>query len=299
MNNTITTETINKILTKYNKGKGLTRKEKFFYQNIEGTISGNYDFVFTNEELNEYTKCSNDILYFIEKYLKRRDTKTGDIKPIKLFTYQKDILKEYNENRFLILCTSRQVGISTLMCIIHLHIMIFNSDKKILNINNKLCNGVEKIDRIKELYLNLPYFLKPGVLSWNKKQIKFNNNSEIKTASDILQTFDICHIDNFAHIPPNIINPIYYKLISSVSSNPNSRITISSSPNGTNLFYDLYEKSQRKTGDPEKNIFKSISVYWWEVPGRDQRWKEEKIKMLGSKERFEQEYNNQFIIYNK
>lgn len=114
-----------------------------------------------------------------------------------------------------------------------------------------------------------------------------------------MSPFLLCHIDDFAYIPPNIINPIHNKLISSGFNKSNSRITISSSPNGTNLFYDLYEKSQRKNGDPEKNIFKSISVYWWEIPGRDQRWKEEQIKMLGSKERFEQDYNNQFIIYNK
>lgn len=71
-----------------------------------------------------------------------------------------------------------------------------------------------------------------------------------------MSPFLLCHIDDFAYIPPNIINPIHNKLISSGFNKSNSRITISSSPNGTNLFYDLYEKSQRKNGDPEKIYLK-------------------------------------------
>jgi hypothetical protein len=37
---------------------------------------------------------------------------------------------------------------------------------------------------------------------------------------------------------------------------------------------------------------------WWEVPGRDEAWKQEQIMDLGSEEDFNQEYGNQFIAGN-
>lgn len=298
MNNTINTIYINNILNKQKLGKGLTRKESIFYNNMENTLKSGYLYAFTDLELIEYTKCANDIIYFIENYAKIQNTETGEIETLKLRPYQYEMLKMYNENRFTLFNNSRQIGFSLISAIIYLYETTFNIDNNILSIHDKTANGIELLDKVKFLYKNLPYFLKKGIITWNKNLLIFDNNSKINIVSKVKiidDSYNIIHINDFSHIPHSITWNIYIKVLSKNLSTPNFRIIISSSPNGFESFYDLYEKSNRKDGDPEKNLFKSLSTYWWEVPDRDQLWKEEKIKMLGSAKTFEQEYNCQFF----
>jgi hypothetical protein len=75
-----------------------------------------------------------------------------------------------------------------------------------------------------------------------------------------------------------------------ISSSKKSQVIIISTPNGVeNKFYELYQESQKE--DPEWHLER---VDWWEVPGRDENWKDKEIKLLGSKETFDQEYGNVF-----
>lgn len=68
----------------------------------------NIVFDYTNEEIQELTRCANDIIYFAESFCK---VMTDDgLKKIKLRDYQKDLLRGYRENRFNICLASRQIG---------------------------------------------------------------------------------------------------------------------------------------------------------------------------------------------
>jgi hypothetical protein len=57
-----------------------------------------------------------------------------------------------------------------------------------------------------------------------------------------------------------------------------------------NLFHDIYQGAIE-----HKNNYFPIRVDWWQVPGRDERWKAQEIANLGSEELFNQEYGNQFL----
>jgi hypothetical protein len=57
-----------------------------------------------------------------------------------------------------------------------------------------------------------------------------------------------------------------------------------------NLFYDIYARAEEG-----KNFYHSIRVDWWQVPGRDEKWKQQEIANMGSEELFNQEYGNQFL----
>ena len=67
----------------------------------------------TTEQIEEYIKCKNDILYFAEKYYYIQTIDYGRIK-IQLWPYQKKLLKAYesppNGKRHVILAASRQSG---------------------------------------------------------------------------------------------------------------------------------------------------------------------------------------------
>lgn len=63
----------------------------------------------TEEELQEYQKCMEDPLYFIENYVTINNLDRGLIK-FKLYDYQKELINKFHENRFNVCLSSRQSG---------------------------------------------------------------------------------------------------------------------------------------------------------------------------------------------
>lgn len=64
---------------------------------------------YTEDELKEFIKCMNDIVYFARKYVKIVNVDSGLI-PFDVFDYQERLLKHYQKNRFSIVLSSRQSG---------------------------------------------------------------------------------------------------------------------------------------------------------------------------------------------
>lgn len=63
----------------------------------------------TKDHIKEIIKCKNDPLYFAENYIKIVNVDEGLI-PIKLYPYQKTLLKGLSENRYSIILSCRQSG---------------------------------------------------------------------------------------------------------------------------------------------------------------------------------------------
>jgi hypothetical protein len=134
-------------------------------------------------------------------------------------------------------------------------------------------NEFATLDKIKNIYSLLPFYLKPGIKTWNQKSLTFDNGCRVKTSARtktpaIGFTIDVLYLDEFAHIPSNIIEPYYTAVYPTVSAITTSKIIITSTPNGMNLFYRLLTDSERPDGDPLKLNYNAIRVYWYEVPGR-------------------------------
>jgi len=72
---------------------------------------------------------------------------------------------------------------TTTVGIFALHYTIFNKDKTIAVLANKMQGAIEIVDRIKVLYEELPDFMKPGIVEWNKKSISFENGCKIIAAA--------------------------------------------------------------------------------------------------------------------
>jgi hypothetical protein len=140
-------------------------------------------------------------------------------------------------------------------------------------IANKGDTATEIVEKIKAIYVLLPYFLKPGIKVWNQKSLTFDNGCKVKTSARsktpaIGFTIDILYMDEFAHIPSNIIDSYYTAAYPTVSSISNSKIIITSTPNGMNLFHKLLTAAERPAGDPLKNNYNARRIYWYEVDGR-------------------------------
>ena len=154
-----------------------------------------------------------------------------------------------------------------------LHYITFNNDKGVMIVANKANTVIEIIDKIKNIYKELPFFLKTGVINWSNRSLAFENGCRIKSEARTKEpsigfTIDFLYLDEFAHIPSSIINHYYRSVVPTVSSITNSKIIITSTPNGYNLFHELWEGANREKGDPKKNPYMPLKVYWHQVPGR-------------------------------
>jgi hypothetical protein len=267
-----TTDVVNSSTDKINDGIIIKRYQNPWLKGEVGLRRSGVTFRMSPEEQEEYVKCALDIDYFVEKYcmVKRED---GSIGNIILRDYQKEILDLFNNNRFSILMAARQCGKTISSSIFILHFLLFNNDKNVMIIANKSDTVVEIVDKIKSIYTLLPFFLKTGIKVWNQRSITFENGCRIKTSARTKTpavgfTIDLLYLDEFAHIPSNIITPFYTAAYPTVSAIQNSKIIITSTPNGLNLFHKLLTDAERPDGDPQKNNYKPMRVYWYQVPGR-------------------------------
>ena len=267
-----TTILVDEATDKINDGIVIKRYQNPWLKSEIGLRRAGVSFRMTAHEQSEYVKCALDIHYFTEKYCKVK-TEDGSIDNILLRDYQKEMLDSFVNNRFSILMASRQIGKTISSSIFMLHTILFSNDKNIMIVANKGDTAVEIVDKIKSIYSLLPYFLKPGIKTWNQKSLTFENGCRIKTSARtktpaIGFTIDVLYLDEFAHIPSNIIEPYYTAAFPTVSAIQNSKIIITSTPNGMNLFHKLLMDAERPDGDPLKNNYKAMRVYWYQVPGR-------------------------------
>jgi hypothetical protein len=151
------------------------------------------------------------------------------------------------------------------------------------------------MDKIKAIVEGLPFFLKPGILKKDVMSMMFDNKCRLigqnttKTGG-IGFTIHLLFLDEFAHIQESIKRTFYENVYPTLSSSKISRVIITSTPNGYDLFHDLYVGAVNKL-----NEYSAIRVDWWEVPGRDDNWKQREIANLGSEEAFNQQYGCQFL----
>lgn len=92
--------------------KGLEQGKKLvanpFYENNTKLLKGDLVFERTKEEVDEWLKCRDDIIYFANTYCKLM-TPEG-IKNVEMRDYQKDYLRHLEKNRLSIFLSCRQSG---------------------------------------------------------------------------------------------------------------------------------------------------------------------------------------------
>lgn len=194
---------------------------------------------------------------------------------------------------------------TTTSAIFLLHYILFNIDKNSLVLGNARKTAVEILDKVKKIFLELPYFLKPGVYKWNEGQIVLDNGcmcmAEATTInSGISFTFHCVLADEFAHVAPHIIDKFYNNLFPTITAGK-ARFIISSTQNGYNLFYKLWCGAVEK-----ENEYAPFKVDWWQVPEwnpekkcwekRDEAWHRLQIANYGGEENFNKQFGTNFDI---
>ena len=298
-----TTELINQLIA--DKSQGYDIDYSPFFERDLTLRAPNVTFKMTEWEYNEYMKCYNDPVYFISNYCKFKVD--GGYELVKLRDYQLDIInilcEEYfsedlntylPKNKNSIICSSRQVGKTTTLCSIIAYKITFSVSYNVSILSNKEQTNVEIINKLTEVFKNLPYFLKPGCINVGKTGLRLENGSQVVSSAttnsaSIGFTINFMLLDEFAHVPENIVNNFWRSVYPTLSSSAISQCAIISTPNGTtNKYYELWSGALHG-----ENSFVPIRVDYWQVPGHDEKWAEQMKKDFGEEE-FAQEFELQF-----
>ena len=263
------------------------------YLNNPNLRAANVPYPYTEAEIKEFKKCKNDPIYFIEKYIKIVHPDKGLIL-LKLFDYQKEMIISYWKNRKTISNTSRQLGKTTVAAAFFCWYTIFNSNKTCAILANKALLAREILSRYQLAYENLPKFLQQGVITWNKGSCELENGSRViasATSSSAIRGYSVSllYLDEFAHVQQNIAEEFFTSVYPTLSAGKETKLIITSTPNGYNLFYKLFTEAMQKVND-----FNPIQVAWDRHPDRDEKWKIDQLAILGE-DKFAQEHETEFL----
>ena len=246
----------------------------------------------TNQEVQEYSKCMKDPSYFARTYCKIISLDEGLV-PFELYPYQEKMFDSFSTNRFNIVLACRQSGKSISSVAYLLWFVLFQPEKIVAIMANKGATAREMLGRVTLMLENLPFFLQPGCKALNKGSIEFSNNSRIVAAATSGSSIrgmsvSLLYLDEFAFVERAA--EFYTSTYPVISSGKETKVIITSTANGIgNVFHKLWEGATQGV-----NEYQPFRVDWWDVPGRDKKWKEQTIANT-SQLQFDQEFGNTFF----
>ena len=248
-----------------------------------------YEHSFTKEQLQEYVKCQKDPIYFIENYVQIITLDRG-LQPFKLYDCQKKKVDIILNNRKVILMEGRQQGKTVTAAACILHYTIFQSDKTVAIMGNKTASAREVLARYQTMYENLPIWMQQGVKTWNKGDVELENNCRIFTAATTTsgirgKSVNWLYIDEAAIIPNNVADEFFASVYPTISAGETTKILLTSTPLGYNHFWKFWNEAEKGA-----NGFVHHFIHYKEIPGRDEKWAEEQLKLLG-----ELKYNQEVL----
>ena len=267
--------------------------KEWFHQGIKGLRKRSVQYPYNQYQINEILKCSNDIVYFCSNYVKTLNIDRGLVL-FEPYYYQKEMFKLIENNRNTIFKIPRQSGKTTCVEGYLLHKMLFTRDTIIGVVAHMESGAIRVVDEIQDMFRRLPFWLQCGVVTFSKTDFEIENNSRIicsATSKTALSgnAFSILYVDEMGLIPSNIINDFINAISPTLASSKNSRMLVTSTPKGLNFYAKMWLDAISG-----KNGFIPYSINWYDVPGRDEKFKEEQIRTHGM-QYWLQEFSCDFI----
>tara|TARA_R110001592_G_scaffold357741_1_gene661425 strand:- start:6349 stop:8148 length:1800 start_codon:yes stop_codon:yes gene_type:complete len=268
-----------------------------FHENDPALKKRRLVFAPTKFEMLEMSKCLINPMFFVNNYGKLKQ-KDSTYQLCKLYDYQRKQFLDYLRYGKHIQAWSRQASKTTTAALYILWNVTFNINRQCAILSNKQKTSNEVLDKIKELYRELPFFMKAGIVLWNDKFVSFDNGCSILAApctKDAIngKTIHTLYIDEFAFCfdgDKEKQNEFLANAVPVMAQVEDPRLIITSTPNGKDLFYELYDQSVKG-----KKSYLPSTVYWWQIPGRDRKWAEDMIGTIGL-EKFKIQFEMSFDV---
>lgn len=100
---------------------------------------------------------------------------------------------------------------------------------------------------------------------------------------------NLIYVDEAAWIPNGVAEDFFTAIYPAISAGKTTKIIVTSTPRGYNYFWKIWNEAQKGI-----NGFKPIFVPYSEMPGRDDKWVTEQLRILGEV-KFNQEVLCQFL----
>lgn len=246
---------------------------------------------YTEEQINELVLCQAEFSYFCQKYVKIISLDEGLVS-FDLYDYQIKMVESMEDNRFTIFLLPRQMGKTITVAAYLLWCALFNDNYNIAILANKADQSREIMSRIQLMYENLPLWFQPGVIVWNKGDIKLGNGtimfSAATTGSSVRgKSLNIVYMDEFAFVENS--EEFYTSTYPVITAGKTTKVIITSTPKGLNLFHKMWVEAIEG-----RSQYVPMYIPWSDHPDRDEVWKKQQIDNTSLRQ-FEQEFECGFL----
>ena len=264
--------------------------------------------IISDERIIEMSKCQDDIYYFIENYIfiqtRNKDEFGNRYRLFELRKYQREQIELYLNHRFVLLMYPRRSGKTSGTVAYFLWRMMFESNFIILCLANKNTVAMKLIAEIRRFIKLLPLWMVEGIEKANEHEIVFENGSRISSSATTedagrSEGAHIVYCDELGFIDNNTWEPFFGAVFPVVTDGDNSQFLGTSTPNGMNHFWKLWEEGSEV--DAEGNIIRQgtsefivKTIKWNDVPGRDEEFKRKTIATIGE-DAWNQDFDCQFL----
>ena len=268
-------------------------EKDFYYRGNPNIKKVGLSIEWTERQIKEYIKCSEDPIYFGKNYFYIVESDIGR-SIINLRDYQEEFITTCNENRYTVAEMSRQSGKTTAVTVFVLWYILFQTDKTVVLLANKADVAREILGRIQFAFELLPSWLQQGVVEWNKGSFVLENGSRVLAAATSAKnvrgfTINCCIIDEAAHIEN--WEEFFTSVYPTISAGQQTKLILISTVYGINHFFKITEGARKGEND-----YKLVSVPWQRVPGRDVQWKIDTLRAMNNDvEKFAQEFENEYL----
>jgi hypothetical protein len=225
----------------------------------------------------EIEKCAKDPAYFIRQYIKITHPMRGQV-PFDLYRFQERIVNEINAERFNIIRKFRQAGVTTIMCAYSLWYIIFHPKKNVMVVSIGDRESTSFLQRVVDMYEELPIWMKPKVQERNKHNILLSTGSRIRSqpaGAGRGESVSLLIVDEAAFIDK--MREFWAAIYPTISTG-GAAVLLSTVNGMSNLYYELY-----RDADAGKNGFNVIDIMWREHPEYTEEWASRMRPQLGER----------------
>ena len=290
------------------EARKLAKKLKKSVANIEpiivtkaGIVKKASELTFEEQE-DEIVRCAANPIYFIETYLSIFDQTqgiAGMIVPFKLFDFQKDLIKSYQDHRFVVANKYRQAGVSTTTCAYIAWYVMFNRNRAVAIVADKLETATgELMSDVVEFIESCPSWLRPKTGRNTEKNLKdtqklkiYDNDSKLgafasKTIRGMTPTLLFWDETAWSEKGDKFWTSALPALVTG------GRAIMVSTPSGLDaVFYKTFMGARELDDDGRsKNNFHAVELWWYNDPryNKDLCW----LKNKGKKDEIQLEDND-------
>lgn len=243
----------------------------------------------TQKIRSEQLKCAKDPIYFINNYVRISHPTRGLI-PFKLFDFQEEMVKSFQQDRFNLVLKSRQLGLSTVTAAYILWFILFRRSKNVIVIATKQATAQLMLNKVQQMYRDLPEEMKiVKAVTNNTKQLSLENDSKLQALATSSETargeaISLLVLDEAAHIEGLEDNSesgatgIWAAIYPALSTG-GSCIAISTPSGAAGWFYDHCIDAEK-----EENDFKLTKLMWHQHPDRDEAWYKKETRNMTRKQ---------------